>query len=733
MGNYKGMEKSMTALPEIKQIENLPAFFPSDWQNVIFRNYGLVPAEKIAKVLNTDEAAITAAASDLGLSKIKFNGDWEKRGYITIIKNNWHILSYRQITQLLGISEDKLAFILKEDDFLEVKLGNFKPYLKEPVFYPLNTVQQKETKRIKEIVEANYIPLKKQAFDFFGTEGQNRKETDLNNGGQIIGDRIIYSYFALYGDSLSEGSCGSYPDYLLEKYAEQNINGIWMQGILYQLSDYPFDRNLSKGYEIRRKNLNGLIDRCAKYGIKVYLYLNEPRGMQGGFFEKNPDIKGESSGGYSSLCTSNEKVKAYLYNAVKELLTACPELGGIITITMSENLTHCYSRSRNCACACPECKKRDTEEVAAEVNNIIYSAVKDSGGKARLIANLWGWDGFMGWDIKRTKRGISLLDKNIDIMCISENLMEINKGGIKSKVIDYSISNPGPSDRSKKLLKYAKSSGHNIFAKVQINNSWECCAVPYIPVFGLIDRHINNLKKLGINGLMLSWTLGGYPGGSLSLASNYYGKDNFDIDKWYLKTYGEDYPAVKKAAGLFSKAFEEFPFDLDFLYNGPQNLGCANLWYLKKTGLKATMVGFPYDDIDGWRGVFSRDVLISQLGKMAVIWKKGLKTLEKANCGNKDINELYNVASACYSHFNSSYIQGKFIINKEIYQITKDEKTKQEMIKLIDEELMNVKLLYKAVSENACIGYEASNHYYYNENSLLEKIINLDCLKGQLS
>ncbi|MDD4003408.1 MAG: hypothetical protein PHE12_04350, partial [Clostridia bacterium] len=356
------MERIMN-LPEVKKVKNLPLNFPTDWQAVIFRNYGIAPTKNIAQILNTDEKIINAEAANLGLSNVIYNDNWLSKGYISIIRNNWHLLSYTQITQLLCISEEQLAFILKEDDFLNVKLGNFKPYVIEPQYSPLNNEQKEQTKKIKEIVELNYIPYQKQPFDFFNKNTNENKKFELKS--QTIKDRIIYSYFALYGDSLISKDNESYPDYLLEKYADLNINGIWMQGLLYQLSEYPFDNSLSNGYKKRRENLNALIERCKKYGIKVYLYFNEPRAMNEAFFADKKDIKGEHSEGLYSLCTSKKVVQDYLYNSVKDLFTACPDLGGIITITMSENLTHCYSKSYDGKCNCPLCKDRKAEEVAA--------------------------------------------------------------------------------------------------------------------------------------------------------------------------------------------------------------------------------------------------------------------------------------------------------------------------------------------------------------------------------
>lgn len=717
----------MANLPPIKHKTKLKHNFPTDWQAVLFRNYGQLPLQNIAKVIDISLQSLEREADNLGLSKIGKSDKWQEKGYISLIKNNWHLLPYEQIIDLLDMSLEQLAFILKEDDFLDAKLGDFKPHCEKVCYRELNADEVLQTKEIKKIVE-KYQSYAIEPFSF----KTNAATQPTERLAQSKFDRIIYSYLAVFGDVFITDTAESYPDWLLEEYQKKNINGLWMQGILYQLSRYDFDEKLSQGYEIRRKNLNSLIERCKKYGIKIYLYFNEPRAMPSSFFEGREHLKGHNFNNLYSLCTSNKEVKDYLYTATKELLNECSGLGGLITITMSENLTHCYSRSFDAVTTCPRCSAKKPYELAAEVNNIFAKAARDSKSRAKIISNLWCWDSFTSWSYEDTKKGIDALDKDISVMLISENSMEISKADTKSIVIDYSISNVGPSERSKNLLQYAKSRGHKIFAKVQINNSWECSAVPFIPVFDLIKEHIDNLKKVNIDGLMLSWTLGGYP--SLSLDFLDKALDNsFDEKLWYDEKFGDASAVIKNAVTLFSKAFENYPFDLEFLYKGPVNLGSANLWYVEPTGQDSTMVGFPYDDLTGWKGVFSKENLIKLLEKLSSGWKEGLDLLDGLNedlKSNENVDEIITMAQVCYCHFYSSYLNSRFIMERDTVNSAS---ARQTLIELIDKEKLNVMRLYNAQSKDARIGFEASNHYYYNQNLLLEKIINLNAAKRSLS
>jgi hypothetical protein len=56
-------------------------------------------------------------------------------------------------------------------------------------------------------------------------------------------------------------------------------------------------------------------------------------------------------------------------------------------------------------------------------------------------------------------------------------------------------------------------------AKIQAGNTWELSAVPYIPAVAHVAQHMANLRDTGVEGLMLSWTLGGYPSPNLEVVA----------------------------------------------------------------------------------------------------------------------------------------------------------------------------------------------------------------------
>ena len=698
-------------LPEEREVKIAVKYLPTTWQTVIFSYYGLISAGNIAKVLRCDEDTVKREAERLGLTGFSGSVGFEKRGYITAIRNAWFILPYRQICELIGKTEKELDAILENEDFLRVKLGDFKPKCEEVIYAPLSEEQKAATARVADKISALAIRGGRY-FDFF-----SGKDTVLD-AVKADGNRIIHGYLTPCYDVFSR-DCEEYvPDGLLAEYAARGINGLWVHGLLSSLSPYPFDEEKSAGYGERRQNLKRLIERAAEYGIKIYLYFNEPRALETDGFSRFPELKGRTEGKYSALCFSKEETRQYLYNAVKDLVSAADGLGGIMTITMSENLTHCNYRPGN---DCPYCRDVPPERTAADVNNVIMRAVKDSGKDVEVIANLWGWSPFMGWDEERTMRGLSYLDKDVSVMCVSEYGLKIEKGGTPSEIIDYSISNVGPSELTVKVLSAAKAQGHKIYAKIQINDSWECSAVPYLPVYDLQYEHIKKLSAIGVKDFMLTWTLGGYPSPVMDLVAEYADKgEDFSLWEWYKKIYGNDAETARRAVKKFCEGFAEYPFSIDGLYYSPKTLGQANLCPVEDSGLRSTMVCYSYDDYETWVKPYGVEVYLSQYKKLLEKWKEGIDL-----CGEAEgLAEMKRYALAAYLHFRADALQTEFAYVK------RKSGTEKRIKYLFSEMKKDAETLISLMREDGTIGYETSNHYFYTDRDLIAKILYIDAVIG---
>ena len=245
----------MSILPEVSDIRAIEYdYFPTRWQAVVWRNWGYVPVERIAEALSTSCEKIREAAEVLGLNPDEpVNEAWGKRGFLTTIRENWHLCTYEQILNLLNISSEELAFILKEDDFMWIKLGSLKPTVDAPKYAPLTEEELQQTKKIAELLKDRFpagYGKRDNAFAFvkdFHVPLSDSEVGKHSNKTQNL--RMIYPYFALCGDALIDESIDPFPERILKEYADAGINGIWMHMVLYQLVEFPFEPSLSKGWE----------------------------------------------------------------------------------------------------------------------------------------------------------------------------------------------------------------------------------------------------------------------------------------------------------------------------------------------------------------------------------------------------------------------------------------------------------------------------------------------------
>ena len=799
--------------------------FPAAFQTVIFRLWECVPCSKLAQVLRTSQENVAKAAVDLGLGQQMFLDKWHSRGYITILRAIWNVLPYEQILELLDYTEQRLSFILKEDDFLDYKLGEKCDC--QPVYYrELTEAEMVRTAQIKATMEKFVAPMMAEGFeepfnfyndhryaplcaggvgsirvdsswylqypdsdplllemmeDFkafakdYGVEfaktgkagitvlldetiedeeyheltvtqqaitvragsavGALRGLYILENQAQRTGVfafnpmsvkrktrvkiRYIYSFSSLYADVLECDTRISFPDELLAAYGRAGINGVWIQGLLAQLTPHPFIPERSEGWQKRLDTLAALCNRCARYGVKVYLYINEPRQLPGEFFDAHPDMKGTMRVGkehVATLCSSHESVQEYLRSSVRTLCAAVPNLGGFMVLTQSENNATCYSHGAkfnpDIIKMCPVCGKRLMSDVLAEVIGAIRQGVRDVNDKISII--LYAWCFSRHFADEDRERLIEKLPDDVIYLQVSESAIPTKIGGVDGVVADYSLSIVGPGEPAKEQWALAQKSGLQTMAKVQINNSWECATAPFLPVFGNVDRHISNLMDAGVQNLMLSWTLGGYISDNLRIAGAYFfedvdGQTENPFDRTIRENFGQWAPAVKEATDCFCQAFANFPFSIGSMYYGPSNTGAGNLLYPQPSGMTATMTCYPYDHLEKWRTQYPVEIYQSLYHKICEKWEEGLELIrDMPGCEFKDMAEYG------YTLFAASRNQIDYILARDGGADTSA---------IVENELEQAVAALRIALRNSAVGYEAANHYYVSRTALMEKIV----------
>ena len=781
--------------------------FPNRLYQFVWRNWELANLDRMSRVAHAPPQALRDLGASMGLPpKPRLTPNQLRRIYITVIRQNWRLLPLEQITELLEWPREKLEFTLKEDDFLDVKLGP-KPACAPVTWSRPTAAEQRRATEIRKLLQSTVgkelsLPGEP-AFAFVerlsqldrpprGAIGNDRIETEgpvpeallaivrqhlssahlllridptlpdstflmegstlaagspdalfqavrwLQDETELAGGlrppsrriersiawdpRYLYSYFALYGDPLMEQDIDPFPDGYLDKLGRAGINGVWMQCVLNTMAPSRSFPEFGKGSDQRLANLNKLVERAARLGLKVYLYLNEPRAGKPELFERHPEIKGAESRGLYAMCTTPPIVREWISGSVGHIFEKVPELGGVFCITMSENLTNCFSKFH--PETCPRCSRRTGWDVVGEVIEAIRAGVRRSSQHADVI--VWDW----GWPEDMCRELIPKLPRDTRLLSVSEWSIPIERGGVATEVGEYSMSVVGPGPRAAANWRRAKDAGVQSMAKTQFNNTWEISAVPYIPVANLVARHCAGLVESGISGIMPSWTLGGYPSPNLEIAKEFYCSPAPSAEEALrrvaLRRYGRKaQDLVLRAWAAFSAAFELYPYSVA-IYTIPTQHGPANLLRETPTGLKSSMILFPQDDYKSWCGKYPPRVAWREFSRMAAQWKAALGDFRQAMAlaaaeGKPSAMEDLAIAETCQIHFQSTANQLEFYILRD-GEATGEAKAR--MRELARQEIELAARMYPLAKRHSAIAYEASNHYYYRPTDLLEKIVN---------
>ncbi len=697
--------------------------FPDPAFAVIWRNWGLVPPARIATALSSTESTVCRWAQRMGLPPHpEVSPLWEQRGFLTVIRNNWNLCEYDQIMALTNMTDAQLEFTLREDDFMWDKMGSLKPEVARPALkddYP--AAVQSRLDEIAALVQRVSAPADN-AFAFLAPYRRAPQGTVTLPQQDHL--RLMFSYFALYGDTLAGDAQESYPEALLAQYAANGVNAIWLQALLRQLAPNPWeDREEDARLRPQRlESLRRLVARAAKYGIGVYLYINEPRPEPESFFDKFPHLRGAKWYAFRCLCTSLPEVQQYLEDSMEYLFREVPGLAGYFDISYSENFTNCTCRGEEFRATCPRCKDVPDKELVAAVNNAMARGAHRANPHARAICHTWKWE--PEWDTE----AIAMHTEDQYFLSVSEEHLPFVRGGVETYVLDYSMSVVGPGEKALRRWQAAQKTGHKGMAKVQINNSWEMSAMPFVPIFGLIGEHLSNIKHAGVNDVMLTWTMGGSPSPITQFACEFLDSSEElgpALTAFLKKEYGPSAAVVAAADEQFCKAFREYPFHITTIYNGPHTFGPMAPFFAEPTGCASTMIGFPYDDLDGYRAVYPREVLEEQFRLLSVCWKQGLDTLAAHTDTGAAYTELCRMAKATYCHIASAYHHIRFIRCRDNGDTTGMKAT-------IAAEQAVVSDLMQLRAEDSRIGFEASNQYYYSMQDLVEKQINLAYLADRL-
>src|SRR5436190_13271897 len=179
--------------------------FPTRFHAFVWRNWQLVEVDRMAAAAGATPKQILDTGKAMGLGEPpKISTAVRARSAITVIRRNWHLLPYEQLLLLLGWTAEKLAFTLREDDFLYIKLGSLKPRC-EPLHWtePGEAVTKREaeiTAIVREEFPGGKLTGSDPLFSFVERLSAPAEAPPRKAGGL----RFCSSYFTLYGDPLMQ-------------------------------------------------------------------------------------------------------------------------------------------------------------------------------------------------------------------------------------------------------------------------------------------------------------------------------------------------------------------------------------------------------------------------------------------------------------------------------------------------------------------------------------------------
>ncbi|MCL2517404.1 MAG: hypothetical protein FWF15_02460 [Oscillospiraceae bacterium] len=372
-----------------------------------------------------------------------------------------------------------------------------------------------------------------------------------------------------YGDELSD-EIDYYPEEYLNRLMHDGANGVWIYTRFSDILPSSIIAEHGVGYKKRIEKLNKVIEKCANYGIKVYVFAIEPVAFNAEMAQKYPEIAGTSVGYGKTFCTFTEKGRAFCEESTAKMFELCPDLGGYISITFGERATNCASTYPTNTC--PNCGGKHAGEVLANA----VEALKSGMRKVKPGADFISWTyGHRLWNFDDIREYVDLapddvmLMQNFDDMCYEEQL------GVMRQGVDYWLSYAGASELFEITAEQAQKSGKHMFAKMQLCCSHEIATVPYIPVPGILYNKYKIARKWNVEGIMQCWYFGNYPSLMSKAAGELSFIGEFDDEQVFLKRLAGIYwgesraETIVKAWKCFEASYRQYPLNVMFSYYGP--------------------------------------------------------------------------------------------------------------------------------------------------------------------
>ena len=468
------------------------------------------------------------------------------------------------------------------------------------------------------------------------------------NNGEELGDEVDY-----------------YPEQYLNRLAHDGTNGVWIYTKFNDLLPSKIIPEYGKDSKRRLDKLNRTIEKCKRYGIRVYAFAIEPAALRGELLKKYSDIAGALSYDGPAFCTSSERGKAYCKEAFETLFTACPNLAGAIICTNGERTTNCssaYDAIKQHVNTCPNCRDKNAGEILAQAVDAMREGMRAANPGAEFLS--WTY-GHRGWEYEDIEDYVRLLPEDAGMIQGFEDNGLAEQLGKDRMAIDYWLSYVGPSEMFQRTAKASSKYGKTLFAKTQVCCSHELATVPYLPVPGIMFDKFEKMHELGVQGLIQCWYFGNYPSlmnkaaGELAFLHDFTDKKAFLLNLaaiYWGKTKAE---AIARVFEHFEAGYKNFPVNIMFSYYGPMHDGPVWLLQLlpKNFALpRSWQYGDPMDGDRIYEALLCGHSLteaVTLAKNMHESWQKGMEILQSLPKETDSETEQHSVASALSCLFES--------------------------------------------------------------------------------
>ena len=543
-----------------------------------------------------------------------------------------------------------------------------------------------------------------------------------------------------------------YPPEYLNKLAHEGINGLWLTMYMRDLPSSVFPTH-GKDAEKRFKKLHQTVEKCGRYGIKIYVFMSEPKLFGNTHYAvpeadaaDHPELIGIKPGNFGFFCTSSEAGKRYLEESVDLIFSQVPGLGGMINIMMGEDNGSCVARmvqqENPNAKHCPVCAKRDFADIYRELAELYANTIHKHNPDAEYIA--WFYAPGQRDDSNFMHRLCHIAEKWPDCATLMFNFESGGTAfqlGKERTVFDYSLAFVGPSKLFAESTRLAPRTG----AKLQVGCSHENASVPFIPVpENLYDKY-RFMHEHGVSAAMQCWYFGNYPGlmnkaaGELSFEPFPQTAEEF-LCQLAAPDWGKNAPRVAKAWNCFSRAYRNFPANLSFEWYGPLHHAIAWPLYLFPVDLPIApswiLKQFPQTSGDRFGECLTFFHTLSEARElcrnMNDLWQQGVgifTSLKDEYADSPARLADITLAQAIGLQIKSTCNLLEFYDLREDMLFNKNNHL-ERMKAIVEEEIANSRLMSTLCEEDCRLGYhsEAEGYLFYPEKLkarvvLLEKLL----------